>query len=90
MTRPDEFPPPGAVRKLCEDENRRRGVSFAIGVESARHAVQVGDGHALVSLNNLLCLGVSILKPRESFTHGFKTSFSHTSRFNNESPTPRY
>jgi len=41
------------VRTLFEDELQRRGLSFSIDAESGRHAVEVGGGRMLVSLDNL-------------------------------------
>jgi hypothetical protein len=41
------------VRELFEDELQRRGISFTIDAESGRHAVEVGGGRMLVSLDNL-------------------------------------
>src|SRR3954463_885532 len=42
-----------SVRTLFEEELRRRGFPFSIDPESGRHAVEVGGGHMLVSLDNL-------------------------------------
>ena len=41
------------VQTQFEDELRRRGFSFSIDAESARHAIEIGDGRMLVSLDNL-------------------------------------
>lgn len=42
------------VRRLFEDDLLRRGFSFSIDAESGRHAVEIGNGQMLVSLENLL------------------------------------
>jgi hypothetical protein len=41
------------IRTLFEDELQRRGLAFDIDEESGRHAVEVGGGRMLVSLENL-------------------------------------
>jgi hypothetical protein len=41
------------VRTLFEDELRQRGLPFSIDAESGRHAVEIGGGRMLVSLDNL-------------------------------------
>jgi len=41
------------VTTLFEDELRQRGFPFSIDAESGRHAVEVGGGRMLVSLDNL-------------------------------------
>jgi uncharacterized protein YtpQ (UPF0354 family) len=41
------------ARTLLEDELRRRGLTFNVDAESGRHAVEVGGGRMLVSLDNL-------------------------------------
>jgi len=41
------------VLAVFENELRRRGIAFSIDKESGRHAVEVGDGRLLVSLENL-------------------------------------
>lgn len=40
-------------RKLFEDELRRRGLDFSVDAESGRHAIEIGGGQMLVSLDNL-------------------------------------
>jgi hypothetical protein len=41
------------ARILLEDELRQRGLRFSVDAESGRHAVEVGGGRMLVSLDNL-------------------------------------
>jgi hypothetical protein len=41
------------IRALFEDELQRRGIAFTMDAESGRHAVEVGGGRMLVSLDNL-------------------------------------
>jgi hypothetical protein len=41
------------ARTLLEHELRRRGLRFSVDAESGRHAVEIGDGRMLVSLDNL-------------------------------------
>ena len=41
------------VQRLFEDELRKRGLTFSIDSESKRHAVELGGGRLLVSLDNL-------------------------------------
>lgn len=41
------------ARELFEGELRKRGLPFGIDSESGRHAVKIGDGRVLVSLDNL-------------------------------------
>jgi len=41
------------VRALFEDELRQRGLPFSVDTDSGRHAVEVGGGRMLVSLENL-------------------------------------
>lgn len=42
-----------SIETQFEDELRRRGFSFSIDAESGRHAVEIGGGRMLVSLDNL-------------------------------------
>jgi len=41
------------IQTQFEDELRRRGFSFSIDAKSGRHAVEIGNGRILVSLDNL-------------------------------------
>jgi len=41
------------VRVLFENELRKRGLHFSIDAESGRHAVEIGGGRNLVSIENL-------------------------------------
>lgn len=41
------------IQAQFEDELRRRGFAFSVDAESGRHAVEVGGGRLLVSLENL-------------------------------------
>src|SRR5690349_7722835 len=41
------------VRALFENELRLRGFPFSIDAESGRHAVEIGGGRMLISLDNL-------------------------------------
>lgn len=42
-----------SIQTQFEEELRRRGFSFSIDAESGRHAVEIGGGRMLVSLDNL-------------------------------------
>lgn len=41
------------IQTQFEDDLRRRGLAFGIDAESGRHAVEIGGGRVLVSLDNL-------------------------------------
>jgi uncharacterized protein YtpQ (UPF0354 family) len=41
------------IQTQFEDELRRRGFSFSVDAESGRHAIEIGGGRMLVSLDNL-------------------------------------